>query len=122
KHIGRINSAADFLKDNGNGTSTVIVPTFKYSVGQVINNTNPALITSTYIGDLLFADVNGDGIVNENDIVKIGNPFPDFTFGINNGFSYKNLDLTVFLNGSVGGSAFNILRSRLDDPRSFSNV
>ncbi|WP_210419464.1 TonB-dependent receptor [Pedobacter sp. KBS0701] len=120
--IGRINSAADFLKDNGNGTSTVITPTFKYKTGTIINNNDPTLITSTYIGDLLFADVNHDGIVNERDITNVGSPFPNFTFGLTNSFSYKNFDFSFFFNGSVGGKVFNILRSRTDDPRSLSNV
>lgn len=122
KYVGRINSAADFLKDNGNGTSTVIVPTFKYRKGDIINNTDPALISSTYIGDLLFADVNGDGIVNDADITNIGNPFPDFTFGFTNNFKYGNFDFSFFLDGAVGAKAFNILRSRTDDPRSSANV
>lgn len=122
KYVGRINSAADYLKDNGDGTSTVIVPTFKYRTGQVINNTDAALITSTYVGDLLFEDVDGDGIVNENDITNIGNPFPDFTFGFTNSFKANNFDLTVFVSGALEAQAFNILRSRTDDPRSRANI
>jgi len=122
RYIGRINSAADFLKDNGDGTSTVIAPTFKYRTGDIINNTNPALISSNYIGDFLFEDVNQDGIINEADIANIGSPFPDFTFGVTNTFKFKSFDFSVFVNGALGAQAFNILRSRTEDPRSRANV
>ena len=58
-------------------------------------------------GDLKFKDVNGDGIINENDKTNIGSPLPDFTFGFSNTFNYKNFDLSIFINGSVGNKVMN---------------
>ena len=58
-------------------------------------------------GDLKFKDVNGDGIIDENDKTTIGSPLPKFTFGWTNTFNYKNLDLTIFINGSYGNKVMN---------------
>lgn len=120
KQVGRINTAGDYLKDNGDGTSTVITATFKNRIGDIVNN--EGLATSTYVGDILYADLNQDGIINDADMTLIGSPLPKFTFGFNNTFNYKNFDLTVFLNGSFGHKIFNILRTSLDNPRTYSNV
>lgn len=48
-------------------------------------------------GDLKFKNQNGDNVIDLNDRVILGKPFPDFTGGINNRFRYKNLTLDVFL-------------------------
>ncbi|MDR0657385.1 MAG: TonB-dependent receptor [Mediterranea sp.] len=120
--IGRINSAADFLTDNGDGTSTVKVATVKYRKGDVITNNASSLPNSTYIGDLLFEDIDGNGIVDDADRSYIGNPLPRFIFGFTNTFTYKGIDLSIMLYGSVGNKAFNWLRRRIDDPNSTGNL
>jgi len=49
-------------------------------------------------------DLNGDGVVDDvNDRTFIGDPTPDFTFGLTNTFNYKNLDLSISMAGQVGG-------------------
>lgn len=53
-------------------------------------------------GDFKFKDVNGDGVINTQDIGVIGNPFPKFTYGLQNTFGYKALSLAVTLQGSQG--------------------
>ena len=53
-------------------------------------------------GDLKFKDINGDGKIDSNDIGPIGNPFPNFTYGLLNTFGYKNFSLSVTLQGSQG--------------------
>ena len=50
-------------------------------------------------GDLKFVDTNGDGIINDNDRVYKGDPFPDFSYGLNVKVGYKNIDLTIFAQG-----------------------
>ncbi|MFY0483956.1 SusC/RagA family TonB-linked outer membrane protein [Flavobacterium sp. PLA-1-15] len=64
----------------------------------------------TYLGDYKYKDVNGDGVVNQDDKTFIGNPHPDFTFGFTNNFRYKNFDLSVFLQGSYGNDVMNLTR------------
>ena len=68
---------------------------------------------TTYVGDIKYKDVNGDGIIDENDKTNIGSPLPDFTFGWNNTFTYKNFDLNIFINGSVGNKVGNYMKMKL---------
>ncbi|TZF83577.1 TonB-dependent receptor [Pedobacter sp. BS3] len=54
-------------------------------------------------GGLKLKDLNGDNKIDEQDRTVIGSPFPDFTWGINNSFRYKNFDLNFLIQGSQGG-------------------
>lgn len=67
-------------------------------------------VSKTWLGDVKYVDVNGDGVVDENDMTFIGNPHPDFTFGFTNTFRYKNIDLSIFIQGSVGNDVMNLTR------------
>jgi TonB-linked SusC/RagA family outer membrane protein len=78
----------------------------------VITN-DPAIANSIYLGDLMYEDTNGDGKVDANDQVALGNPNPDFTYSITNNFTYKNFELSVFLNGSYGGKILNALNYQI---------
>ena len=69
--------------------------------------------STVWVGDLKFKDINGDGVIDENDKTYIGSPFPDFTFGWSNTFHYKNFDLSIFINGSYGNKVFNYLKMKL---------
>lgn len=66
--------------------------------------------TSTSPGDIRFKDLNNDGVINDKDRTIIGNPNPKFTFSLNNTFTYKNFDLTIFLQGSYGNDILNANR------------
>ncbi|SFZ93441.1 TonB-linked outer membrane protein, SusC/RagA family [Flaviramulus basaltis] len=66
-----------------------------------------ALFATTWLGDIKFKDQNNDGVIDDNDRVVIGSPHPDFTFGFQNSFAYKNFDLSLFLQGSYGNDVFN---------------
>lgn len=58
-------------------------------------------------GDIKFTDQNGDGDVGPVDKVILGDPNPKFTFGFNTGFTWKNLSLDLFFNGSYGNQVAN---------------
>ncbi|MER3318385.1 MAG: TonB-dependent receptor [Allomuricauda sp.] len=91
------------------------------------------------VGTVKFVDVNGDGVItfgNENDDrTVIGNPFPDYIFGLTNDFKYKNWDASIVISGSVGNDiavtndqgttnldgVFNVLRDVKDRWRSPEN-
>ena len=78
-----------------------------YQTGdQIIPGSNS--FGSTAPGDIRYVDSNGDGIVNNSDRTIIGNPQPDFFFGFTNNFSYKNLDLAVFFQGTHGNDVWNV--------------
>lgn len=61
-------------------------------------------------GDLKFVDLNKDGVLNDEDRTQIGNPHPDFTFGITLGASYRGFDFSAFFQGSVGNDVMNLLK------------
>ncbi|MCE2616143.1 SusC/RagA family TonB-linked outer membrane protein [Phocaeicola oris] len=65
-------------------------------------------------GDPKFADVNGDGQITSADRTIIGHASPDFIFGLTNTFSYKNFDLNIFFQGSVGNDLLNMTRMNLE--------
>lgn len=88
--------------DNGDGTYSWSTDPDDYS------RTN-----TTWVGDIKFKDVNGDGIIDENDKTRIGSPLPKWTFGWNNTFRYKQFDLNIFINGSVGNKVANYLNMKL---------
>lgn len=58
-------------------------------------------------GQPKWKDQNNDGIIDAEDRTVLGNPYPDFTWGLNNTFSYKNFDLSVFIEGVHGVDLFN---------------
>ncbi len=64
----------------------------------------------TALGDVKYVDVNGDGKIDASDKTFIGNPHPKFTYGFTNNFKYKNIDLSVFLQGSYGNDVMNLTR------------
>ncbi len=86
----------------------------RYPSDGVFNKSN-----TVWVGDLKFKDQptvdtdgdgvpdTGDGVIDENDRVNLGSPLPLFTFGWTNTFTYKNFDLSIFLNGSFGNKVMN---------------
>ncbi len=59
-------------------------------------------------GDLKYKDINGDGQITDADRTKIGNPTPDFTYGINVNFKYKGFDLGLDLAGVYGNEVYRV--------------
>ncbi|MCP9765311.1 SusC/RagA family TonB-linked outer membrane protein [Lacihabitans soyangensis] len=70
----------------------------------------PKFGSYTRAGTFKFRDVNGDGVITAADRTIIGNPHPDFTYGININLGYKNFDLTMFGQGVQGNEIFNYVR------------
>ncbi|MDR3285914.1 MAG: TonB-dependent receptor [Prevotellaceae bacterium] len=61
-------------------------------------------------GELMYRDINEDGKITASDRTYIGNPNPDFTFGLTNTFSWKNFSLSIFIQGSYGNDIYNASR------------
>lgn len=61
-------------------------------------------------GDIKFVDANNDGVINDDDRVFQGSPFPDFTFALNGNMRYKNFDLSIGLQGVLGNKIYNATR------------
>ncbi|WP_443936809.1 TonB-dependent receptor [Pedobacter sp. MW01-1-1] len=66
--------------------------------------------TFSKAGQLKFADVNGDGTITADDRTEIGNPFPDFTYGMTNTFTFKGFDFSFTLQGVQGFEVLNAAR------------
>jgi TonB-dependent starch-binding outer membrane protein SusC len=72
-------------------------------------------------GFFRYQDTDGDGEITPDDRVYIGNPNPDFTYGLNLGLTYKGFDLSAFFFGSQGNEIFNYNKWWLDFWPSFQN-
>lgn len=62
---------------------------------------------TAHVGDLKYADINKDGIINDQDRTTIGNPYPKVVYGANINLSYKGFDLVALFNGVAGVDIFN---------------
>jgi len=60
-----------------------------------------------------YADLNGDGIINTADRYIKGNGLPDFTFGFQSNFNYKNFDVAFNLRANIGNYVYNNVNSSL---------
>lgn len=58
-------------------------------------------------GVFKYEDVNADGKIDDNDRTFIGNPNPDFTYGLNISMGFKNFDFSAFFFGSKGNDIYN---------------
>lgn len=75
-----------------------------------VNSSGAVYQPNAVAGDMKFIDVNGDGVINNNDRVVLGNPFPKTTFSLNSNFRYKGFDMNIFLSGAAGNSVFNAVK------------
>jgi TonB-linked SusC/RagA family outer membrane protein len=91
---------------------------FGYKVAGVYQNREdvksyyPNSVGSVAPGDLKFSDVNGDGLITQDDRTMIGNPTPDFTYGFSVNLDYMNFDLGVDMMGVYGNEIYRTW----DDP------
>jgi TonB-dependent starch-binding outer membrane protein SusC len=79
---------------------------------QLDDDGNPVLsrLSSVWIGDLKFEDINHDGVIDEKDRTYLGSPQPLSTSSIRNVFSYKGIELSVFFTASYGNKVYNFTR------------
>ena len=72
---------------------------------------------SIWYGDLKFKDLNGDGMIDEQDQTFLGSPIPKVQLGFNNAFTYKNFDLTIFFTSNIGNKVYNVTRKDHENPQ-----
>ncbi len=70
----------------------------------------PSLVKNLKPGDIIYKDQDSNGSLNADDMVMIGNPFPDFIYGLKAGFDYKGVDFSLFFQGIKGNQIFNEMR------------
>ena len=123
--INSVSGSAYFLSEVGQPVSMITGYTAEGLFKNYQDITSHAVQTSngvmtvgpggTWAGDIKFKDISGpsgkpDGIIDQNDRTIIGNPWPKFTFGFNNSFTYKQFDLNIFIVGSIGNDIVNYSR------------
>ena len=63
--------------------------------------------TAIQPGDIRFVDQNNDGVIDDQDVVRLGQPTPEITYGLNLDANYKNWDFNAFINGAAGHEIYN---------------
>lgn len=82
--------------------------------------TDVGIIGPVQPGSIKFKDLNGDGVIDlNNDRKIIGNPNPKFTGGLNQQFTYKNWDMSLFINFSYGNDVYNA--NKIEMTNGYSN-
>ena len=112
--IGMFKSEADFYQKDANG----------FPIYDNAGNKIPVALpkgkkigkNEVWVGDYMWLDKNGDGVIDEQDRMFLGNPEPKFTYGFDNTFRYRDFDLNIFITGSVGNKLYNYIRSRYLNP------
>ncbi|MES1250229.1 MAG: hypothetical protein ABUL46_06060, partial [Chitinophaga rupis] len=99
--------AEGLFKDNQDITSHAI---------QTSNGVMTVSPQGTWAGDIKFKDLNKDGVIDASDRTIIANPWPKWTYGFNNSFSYGRFDLNIFIIGSVGNKILNYQRYLNESP------
>ena len=91
---------------------------YGYKTDGIIQNSNQlaeySRFDGTDVGDINYVDINSDGRLDDNDKTFIGDPNPDFTFGMNNTLSWGPWSFNIFISGSYGNDVYNLLRSKLE--------
>ena len=103
-----------FLQRNGYPIGTLygyVEDGFYDNVAEVRSNAAYAGLSDDealrYVGEIKYRDLNGDGQISEEDRTIIGDTNPDFTYGITNNLSWKDLSLSFMLQGSQGNDILN---------------
>ena len=115
KVIGRFDKPEDFYYKDANGNVLPVALPEGASIA-----TSPTS-GGVFIGDYIYEDIDGNGVIDNNDQTFIGNPEPKFTWGFGNTFSYKGFDLSIQFSGSYGNKILNYGRRFLDITGSTSN-
>lgn len=135
--ILNLNTASDALYGKINNASTLVSKTnvggsigdfYGYIAQGVFKNgadlkasARPAgskidYVQGIWVGDTKYKDLNKDGVIDANDMTKLGSPLPKFTYGFNNTFNAGQFDLNIFITGSYGNKILNYNRVMHEDP------
>ena len=120
KVIGMFKEEGDFYKKGADGNFLLDETGNRIQVAIPKDQTIGK--SGIWVGDYIYEDRDNNGVIDEKDRTFLGNPAPKITFGFNNYLSYKGLDLNIFLNGSVGNKAINLIRRTFTDPMRNSNL
>ena len=134
-NVGAVGAAASFYWGNHSiSTEGQAVGSFYgYQVGGIIKDEaflekyNDTVATSTSVGDFWYVDQNGDGKIDTDDMVILGNGFPKLNYGLNVTATYKNWDFNLYMYGVLGQQILSYSAMRLStvyrsDDCTFPNI
>ncbi|MGK7395499.1 MAG: SusC/RagA family TonB-linked outer membrane protein [Candidatus Cyclobacteriaceae bacterium M3_2C_046] len=102
------------ITDETNANGVPVFDADKRDAETAVNRTAP--------GDVRWVDVDGNGIINNDDQVPLGNPIPEMTLGLTFSGRYKGFDLQLFIQGAYGHELYNSAKRWLSDFRqNFNN-
>lgn len=104
---GHTMSYFNLIETDGIFRSAEEIENYKTTDGKLIQ-------PGAQVGDIRYKDWNGDGVINSDEQHDVGNPFPDFTFGLRLGGDWNNFDFNLFFDGMVGNKIYNYPRYRLE--------
>ncbi len=122
-NIGQEGNDGELYIDGGDGPTRIAIG---YPIGTFYGHEADGLFNSAAEvdahaeqegaapGRIRYSDLNGDGIIGPEDRTYIGNPYPDFTLGLNLGAEYKNITLSTFLAASIGQDVYNEIKLYTD--------
>jgi TonB-linked SusC/RagA family outer membrane protein len=73
-----------------------------------------------WIGDVKYKDINGDNKIDQNDLTVIGNPWPKYSGGITNTFSYKGIEMSILITGVSGNDVYNYIAAEASNPNNIN--
>ena len=131
-----INEVTELISEFYSGGSTRIGSITRTSVGEPISYFYGRKVVGIFQNDaevaahatqdgagpgrFKYEDINNDGIINDSDRTKIGDPHPDLIFGVNMNFAYKSWDMSMFWNGSIGMDLFDYTALYYETPYFFN--
>lgn len=112
---------AEFLTEVGQPLSMItgyiaqgLFQNYKDIAGHAIQTSNGTLtidpVQGSWPGDIKYRDINGDGVINNNDRTIIGNPWPKFTYNFTETFDYRGFELNLFFTGVYGNKILNLTK------------
>ncbi|UOB18741.1 SusC/RagA family TonB-linked outer membrane protein [Abyssalbus ytuae] len=112
------NSPEFYRAENGNplgyfwGYETTGVFQTDDEVNNYVSGSGDLIQPDAEPGDLIYVDQDGNGVIDENDKTKIGDPNPDFTYGFSIGANYKAFDFSLQANGIAGNQLVQSYRNQ----------
>ena len=86
-------------------------------INQYVDKNGNKIMPNAVPGDLIFADINGDGDISAEDKTMIGDPHPDVTIGLNLNLAYKGFDFSLVGTGAFGQQIAHSYRDFGDNPK-----
>lgn len=105
----------NLIETDGLFRSVEEIESYRNSKGELIQ-------PGAQVGDIRYKDWNGDGVINTDDQHYVGDPFPDFCFGIRLGGEWNNFDFNLFFDGMVGNDIYNYPRYTMESGSNNGNL